>query len=270
MENERYSRQSFLGPNAESNFFGARAGLVGLGGGGSHIVQQLAYAGFKKFVLYDGDVGKVGNLNRTIGLTQNDISEVRAKVDVATRIIRCLHPDARIERHQKRWQECPEPLRSCDLIFGCVDGYSERRELEACCRRYLIPYIDIGIDVHEVKPQPPVMSGQVIASIPGGPCMFCLGFLTEEKLAREAAKYGAAGINPQVVWANGVVASTAVGLGIDIVTGWTAAKKNSVYLMYEGNKGEVRPHPRLRQLESWTKCSHFPNHLVGDPQFKKL
>lgn len=100
--------------------------------------------------------------------------------------------------------------------------------------------------------------------------MFCLGFLTEEKLAREAAKYGAAGINPQVVWANGVVASTAVGIGVDIVTGWTTAQKNTVYLMYEGNSGVVRPHPRLKQLDGWNGCSHYPNHLVGDPQFLGL
>src|ERR1700730_12183464 len=39
-------------------------------------------------------------------------------------------------------------LRRCDVIFGCVDSYRERDELERFMRRFLIPYIDIGMDVH--------------------------------------------------------------------------------------------------------------------------
>ena len=38
--------------------------------------------------------------------------------------------------------------------------------------------------------------------------MFCMHFLTEEKIGREVANYGAAGGKPQVVWANGVTAVT--------------------------------------------------------------
>src|SRR6266849_8531402 len=53
-----------------------------------------------------------------------------------------------------------------------------------------------------------VNGGQVIMSSPDGPCMRCMGFLTGEKLAAEAALYGNAGARPQVVWHNGVLAST--------------------------------------------------------------
>jgi len=65
-----------------------------------------------------------------------------------------------------RWQDHPEPLRACDLIFGCVDGFAERRELEARALRYLIPLVDIDMDVHCVENQPPRMAGQVIVSMP--------------------------------------------------------------------------------------------------------
>lgn len=270
MEADRYSRQSFLGSMAQRTISNARVGVAGLGGGGSHIVQQLAHIGFKNYVLYDGDIGKAWNLNRTVGLTLDDVDQKRRKIDSAMRIIRSLHPDSSIIRGDYRWQERPEALRNCDLVYGCVDGYGERRELEACCRRYLIPFIDIGIDVHEVKPQPPVISGQVIASIPGGPCLSCLGFLNEEKLAREAARYGAAGLNPQVIWANGIVASAAIGVGIEILTGWTQRRKETLYLMYEGNNGILKPHPRLKQLEGWESCMHYPSQQVGDPLFKRI
>ena len=49
-----------------------------------------------------------------------------------------------------------------------------RRELEIACRRYLMHYIDIGVDVH--GEDRPVIGGQVMLSSPGGPCMTCMGF----------------------------------------------------------------------------------------------
>jgi hypothetical protein len=98
--------------------------------------------------------------------------------------------------------------------------------------------------------------------------MWCLGFLTEKKLAVEANKYGDAGHNPQVVWANGVVASSAVGIAVDLITGWTGATHDVIYLSYEGNSGQVLPHKRLTFVQR--PCPHFTNDQVGEPRFTKL
>ena len=81
--------------------------------------------------------------------------------------------------------------------------------------------IDIGLDVTDVGEEGPKMRGQVILTVPGGPCMRCVGFIDDENLSDEGRRYGDAGIHPQVVWANGVLASTAVGLAVDLLTGWT-------------------------------------------------
>ena len=124
-------------------------------------------------------------------------------------------------------------------------------------------------DVHEAGDEPPVMGGQVILSMPGGPCMFCLGFLTEEKLGREAANYGAAGGRPQVVWPNGVLASTAVGVAVDLLTDWSRSLRGPVYLSYRANDGTVAPHRRLAYIQDGG-CSHYPVDQVGDPRFETL
>jgi molybdopterin-synthase adenylyltransferase len=42
---ERYARQSFLGPKSKEVFKNCRVCIIGLGGGGSHVVQQLAHIG---------------------------------------------------------------------------------------------------------------------------------------------------------------------------------------------------------------------------------
>lgn len=265
MYKDRYDRQSFLGDGSQAKIEACTVGIIGLGGGGSHVAQQLAHVGFRNFVLYDPDLPEESNLNRLVGATVKDVRKQVPKVDISKRVIRGLQPKAKVQPIKNRWQADPLPLKTCDIIFGCIDGYKGRQELEAFSRRLLIPYIDIGIDVVKIDPQPPVLSGQIIASIPGGPCMWCLGFLTETKLAVEAKKYGDAGHNPQVVWANGVVASTAVGVAVDLLTGWTGVSHDTIYLSYEGNSGQVLPHKRLALAKG--ACCHFPPDQVGEPRF---
>lgn len=256
MSNERYSRQSFLGSYAQERIENAVIGIVGLGGGGTHVVQQLAHVGFQQYVLYDPDCVEDSNLNRMVGATEKDRESAHPKVEVALRIIRGLQPGAQIEPYRKRWQEEPLPLRRCDLLFGCVDGVGNRRDLEAAARRYLIPYIDIGLDVHQAGTEPPIMAGQVVLSMPGYLCMHCLGVLHEKALEQEGRRYGDAGPHPQVVWANGVLASTAVGIAVDLLTGWTRQLHPPVYLEYFSNKGTVQPSPRLEFAAK--KCTHYP------------
>ena len=269
MTNDRFSRQSFLGQNSQSAIETATIGLVGLGGGGSHVVQQLAHVGFLDYIVYDGDAADESNLNRLVTATEVDAEKAVPKIDLVRCKILSIRSDAQVEAFPCRWQERPEALRRCDIVFGCVDGFSERRELEVACRRYLIPLVDIGMDVHLADDEAPRMGGQVILSMPGSPCMTCLGFLNEASLAREAARYGDAGPHPQVVWPNGVLASTAVGIAVDLLTDWTRSLRGPVYLLYNGNDGTVTKHPRLIYYPGG-ECPHFPASQAGDPVFKRL
>ena len=94
--------------------------------------------------------------------------------------------------------------------------------------------------------------------------MRCMGFLTEAKLVEEATRYGKAGARPQVIWPNGVLASTAVGLAVDLVTGWTRRPLTHVYLVYDGNTSRVKDSAALHNLD-FLGCPHFSDAEVGDP-----
>lgn len=266
---DRYSRQSFLGARSQQIIESVRIGLVGLGGGGSHGVQQLAHVGVRHVRGFDGDFVDESNLNRLIGARADDVIHQTPKTQVAERLVRGLLPHAEVVMYHGRWQEASELLRGCDVVIGCVDSFAARRELEIACRRYLIPYVDIGMDVNLVDGAPPRMAGQVILSLPGGPCMFCFGFLTDERLAQEAAKYGAAGGRPQVVWPNGSLASAAIGVVVDLITGWTGQQDRVVYQSYDGNTGEVKQHVRLRYLHDHA-CPHYGAADLGDPVLRRV
>jgi hypothetical protein len=259
-----------LGQHAESVFNSATVAIVGLGGGGSHVAQQLAHVGIGNFILLDSQEIEESNMNRLIGATAEDVRLAMKKVVIAKRLIHGIRPSAVVVDCPERWQDVAIQLRTADVIFGCLDGFAARRELEACARRFLIPYIDIGMDVYPpVGGWPPRMVGQIIASIPGRPCMTCFGFLNETNLAREASKYGAAGINPQVVWANGILASTAVGIAVDILTGWNnSPDRATACYSFDGNSNTVARDPRLKYLPD--KCVHYPTEQAGEPLFRKV
>jgi len=261
---ERLKRQSFLGPRSDQILGDCVVAIVGLGGGGSHIAQQFVHLGVSDFLLFDPDRVEESNLNRLIGATAQDVIAGTLKTIVASRLIRGVNPDAAIECIDGRWQENHAVLRGCDIVVGSLDCYGDRYELEIAARRYLIPYLDIGMDVHEVDDGFSV-AGQVILSMPGHLCMRCLGFLREDLLAREAENYGAAGGRPQVVWANGVLASAAVGVFTQLFTPWHKSHAASVYLEYDGNTQRVTSSNRLACMKE-RQCPHFVDFRdLGDP-----
>jgi hypothetical protein len=266
---DKYSRQSFLGPDSQFLFGQVRVAIVGLGGGGSHVAQQFAHIGILNPVVFDGDHAEESNLNRLIGAWFTDIIRCTLKTRIAKRLFKKILPGVIVECYDGRWQDYAEAIQTCDIVVGCVDDYASRAELEAECRRYLIPYIDIGMDVHADETGKSCISGQVITSIPGWSCMRCLQFVTEEKLGKEAAKYGQAGIRPQVVWPNGTLASAAVGIVVELITGWTSQGIGNNYLCYDGNKGTLVPSHRLKFLPEET-CDHFPLSQSGVPAYQSL
>ncbi|MGH2666197.1 HesA/MoeB/ThiF family protein [Flavobacterium sp.] len=260
-----FDRQSFLGANSQFLFENIRVGIIGYGGGGSHIGQQLAHIGVKNITIFDDDKIEITNLNRLVGGVYTDVKKAILKTSIAKRVITKIFPKSNLTLVENKWQRAVEELQNCDIVFGCVDSYTERQQLESECRRFLIPLIDIGMDVYNSGGY--FMSGQIILSMPGSSCMSCYGFLTEEKLAKEAAKYGNTGGRPQVVWPNGVLASSAVGVFVDLVTGWTKSKEG-VYLSYDGNGGKVTDH--VRKQFTADKCEHFLIKNAGKPLYVKI
>ena len=261
----RLDRQSFLGPDSDSVLGAATIGIVGLGGGGSHVMQQAAHLGIGGYVTADPQSIDYTNTNRLIGGTLADVDAATAKTDIAERLVRGLQPCAQLQSIQGRWHAAAEQLKTADVIVGAVDSFTEREQLERFARRHLIPYIDIGMDVHDVQTGF-LISGQVILSTPGAPCLRCCGFLTDERLTREANRYGAAGGRPQVVWSNGVLASTVIGLVTQMLSPWYRNPPAFVYLEYDGNRGTVTRSAHMQTLKGST-CPHHPPDETGDPMF---
>ena len=261
----RFDRQSFLGSDSDRVLHELTVGYVGLGGGGSHVAQQAAHLGIGGHGPVDGEIFEGTNLNPLGSGAGGGAKKKGLKVDVAARTIKAANPSARVKKCPVPWQQALEELKGCDVIIGGLDSIVAKDDLDRFCRRHLIPYIDMGMDVHDTGGQY-LIAGQVVLSSPGCPCLRCFGVVTEDGLAQEAKRYGAAGSRPQVVWPNGVLASLAIGLLTQLVTPWHRGSVSSAYLEYDGNKNTVRSSPRVAVLGD-RPCPHTSALETGDARF---
>src|SRR6266446_10531916 len=73
-----------------------RVAVVGVGGLGSHVVQQLALLGVGGITLIDHEEVSTSNKNRYIGLRNDDPIPGTAKVATAARLIESIDPKIEI------------------------------------------------------------------------------------------------------------------------------------------------------------------------------
>ncbi len=260
-----HSRQSFLNPQLDRAMKACKVGVIGLSGGGSHIVTQLAHYGFDRYVLCDPKTTERKHLHRMLGATIADAEATTPKVEVLERLIRGLRPHPELQVFEGEWISCAAALKDCDVLFAAVDTVGARRDIEQFARKYAIALIDVGMDVSRANDGSFRIAGRVFASLPGGPCMQCAGFINNDMLAKEAAAYGMAGIRPQVVSVNGVVASAAVLYAIDLLTGKTGKVAPPCFITFDAGSMTMGPHPYLSVVTSPCEC--FSSSEIGDARF---
>jgi hypothetical protein len=235
----------------------ARVAVVGLSGGGSHVVQQLAHLGIGLIIMIDPDRVEHRHRHRIVGLTWLDTFLRRRKVDVMAHLVKRLGTGSRCI---KVFAKVPEPeaieaLKSADIIVGCLDNLHARADLQDLASRFLIPYVDVGVSIRqtpaEAKNDPRVsIGGNVITFIPGGFCMWCCGFLSKDKLSAELAgpnrsyfqnKRGEA----QIVSLKGAVSSQSVTEVLQLLTGFGGSGIRQLDIMVHGEHGTQRGFRKL-------------------------
>jgi hypothetical protein len=162
-----------------------RVGIVGVGGTGSAVAEQLTRLGVRSLVVIDDDHITATNISRVYGSGLLDIG--RPKVDVAsdnadriglgTHVTRC---DGRIAH-----REPLEKLRGCDVIFGCTDDHLGRFNLTRFAFWYLVPVIDLGVVIDAPDGRVRSITGRVTYVAPGAGCLVCGGVVDPERVRDE-------------------------------------------------------------------------------------
>ena len=109
--------------------------VVGCGGLGGHIIDQLARIGVGFLRVVDGDVFESSNLNRQL-LSEAALLGV-SKAKAAAGHIARVNPDVMVEAV---WEFLTESnaaalLAGCDVVMDALDNIQSRKILAAACER---------------------------------------------------------------------------------------------------------------------------------------
>lgn len=246
----RFDRNERLfGKEGQAALRQASVAVVGVGGLGTHVVQQLSLLGVGALSLIDHEELATSNRNRYVGAWHNDPVPDSPKVDLAERLVRLVDPTISGRKVPMGFPSAPalDAVRSADYVFACVDNDGVRFVLNETCLAYDRPLFDLASDV----PEPGRYGGRVTVVWGDGGCLNCRGLLDPDEVRRflsplealesEAAEYGVdrqvlGTAGPSVVSVNGVVASLGVTEFMVAVTGMRPPNK---HLEYRGHAGVV-------------------------------
>jgi molybdopterin/thiamine biosynthesis adenylyltransferase len=269
MDLERYDRQLRLfGRAGQERIADSYVTIVGNGGTGGHVGQQLTFLGVRRFGLIDADHATKSSRNRLIGIRPMDVAVQTPKVTIAERMIREIEPDAEITvvRDSFVSDAGASELAKATAIFGCVDRDGARLLLNEFACAYDKPYFDVATDT-ETEPGRVSFGGRVMVRSGRDACLYCMDLLDREAVRRDLSSperrqeedkmygvcrndLGEAG--PSVVALNGLIASLAILEFMVFLTGVPRLAKR--LLRYDGQRGIVNE-PKDQPLPDCPYCS---------------
>jgi len=247
---ERFSRQVLaFGQPLQDRISRLKVGVVGLGGLGSILVEELCRLGVNKWVLVDDDYLEESNLNRVTASTLRDAQQTRSKVSVAMRNIQRINPQAYVSGFQASALEIRvlRRLKTCDFLAVCTDNNSSRLVLNHLSAQYLIPLLHLGYAIDTDRGEVTEVSGEYAITSPGEWCLFCSGIVDSQGASRELAApqelailrergYVSDTPAPAVYHLDGIIVSLAVAEVHNLAHSY---KQQRRYLAYDDLKGEL-------------------------------
>ncbi len=162
-------------------------GIVGLGGTGSIIAEQLTRIGVKNLILVDHDKFEPSNWSRLYGSTFADTKSRKSKVSLVSSYLREISPQLKITaiKDSVMTNNVLKSLASCDLIFSCLDRHAPRAVLNELSYQCFVPVIDVGVGLN--KHGEGILGGSIRATIigPGLPCFLCQEIVRPEMITSE-------------------------------------------------------------------------------------
>jgi molybdopterin/thiamine biosynthesis adenylyltransferase len=189
-DTERFDRQVRLfGTAGQELLRDLHVAVVGAGGGGSILIEQLAHLGVGHITAIDYDAVERHNLSRIMGATDADARRRTAKVDVAQRHVQTIDPSIDFRAINGDIAELPtaEKLLEADYVLLATDTATARLVANAIAQTFLIPVIQIGAKVDTRDGTIEQIYTAVRPVLPAHGCLACAGLIDPVALQREAA-----------------------------------------------------------------------------------
>ena len=163
-----------------------RVAVVGCGGTGSAVVEQLVRLGVRHLDLFDPDNLTASNVTRVYGSFPEDVG--MPKVDVSATHVTRIAPNARVtaEHFAITREAVARLLLDADIVFGCSDDNAGRLVLSRFASFLLTPVIDCGVLLSSGRDgQLEGIDGRVTVLAPGAACLVCRNRIDLHRAAAE-------------------------------------------------------------------------------------
>lgn len=233
-----------FGGDVQRTLGSLRVAVVGCGGTGSAVAEQLVRLGVRRFRLVDPDRLSASNVTRVYGSKPVDVG--RLKVDVLADHLSAIAPDAVIDSMPSSIaiEAVAREVGNVDVIFGCTDDNAGRLVLSRLSTYLVVPVFDCGVLLADRDGQIEGIYGRVTVLHPGVACLVCRRRIDLQRAAAEALTPaerqrredegyapGLPGVEPAVVAYTTLVAATAVGEFLERLVGYGEAPAPSEVLL---------------------------------------
>ena len=163
-----------------------RVAVVGCGGTGSAVIEQLVRLGVRHFYILDPKELTGTNVTRVYGSHPGDVDKAKASVVAAH--IRRIAPDAEVIAVQSPITQLDTARRllDADVIFGCSDDNAGRLVLSRLASYFMTPVIDCGVKITSSEDGTiEGIYGRVTVLAPGAACLVCRDRIDLQRAAAE-------------------------------------------------------------------------------------
>jgi proteasome lid subunit RPN8/RPN11 len=255
-----------------------KIGIVGLGGTGSAVCEQLTRLGVGHLMLCDPQLFEKSNTNRVYGSSIED--DGNSKTSIAHRNIDHIGIGTVVEVVDGSSTELrtAQPLKECDIIFGCTDDEWGRAVLTKLAISYFVPVFDMGVEVESENESIINVRGRVTTLLPNSPCLFCRGVITPDIIAAEVLhkihpeEYerrrkegyvpGLPGNAPAVIMFTSATASTAISELLHRLTGYMGESRSSTEVVLRFDESKISTNSKIPKQGCW--CADYNSWGRGD------
>ncbi|MGW1341371.1 HesA/MoeB/ThiF family protein [Kribbella sp. NPDC002412] len=273
-----YDRQvRAFGGGIQGVLRGLKVAVVGAGGTGSAVAEQLARLGVGDLLIVDPDVIEDTNITRVYGSSPSTVGKPKAP-SLADHV-RTIAPDVAVRSIVGRTTSrgVAAALTDRDVIFGCSDDNAGRLILARLSSYYLVPVIDCGVLLSSEDGELLGIDGRITVMAPGYACLVCRNRIDlaraaaeqlnpEERRQRQDEGYAPelGRVDPAVVTFTTLVAGFAVAELLERLTGYGPEAAPSE-LILRAHEREISTNSRQPNVGHF--CDPATGHLgLGDQE----
>lgn len=138
----RYQRnRSMLNVSQQRSLFGSCVAVIGCGGLGGYVLEELARLGVGRIIAIDPDIFEEHNLNRQ--LLSSPATLGQPKVTAAAERISTINPAVTVEPQQEAFDSTngDQLLKDADVVVDCLDSVHDRLALAETCKSLGVPLV---------------------------------------------------------------------------------------------------------------------------------